>query len=279
MQNDLKEFVTGYIRLREVEKKALKESGLPFQSLQLRQTVIGIMTRYSTDDGSTERYTGGAKERARQNVDNGTATRADMAVLEGHMCAWCGGDLSSASRFRGVESTYCSRECAEEGRLKRGGMYASTQVRAQVFALEGGVCQLCGIDGHALYTRVCSLQPAERLNALCNVNWKLPKTPKAVERLLQDPKEGDFWQADHIRAVAEGGGGSGLDNLRTLCVPCHAGETERLRKRLRLTGGPSSQRDDPAPGDEKTRQTDIRSMFLPASKAQLAGDQNPRRKS
>ena len=44
-------------------------------------------------------------------------------------------------------------------------------------------------------------------------------------------------QADHITAVAEGGGDCGLDNLQTLCSPCHKTETETLRTRLRLNGG------------------------------------------
>jgi len=44
-----------------------------------------------------------------------------------------------------------------------------------------------------------------------------------------------FWQADHEVAVAEGGGGTGLDNLRTLCTPCHAAETEKLLSRLKTS--------------------------------------------
>lgn len=43
-------------------------------------------------------------------------------------------------------------------------------------------------------------------------------------------------QADHILPVAEGGGGSGLDNLRTLCKGCHAAETKKLLARLKLKG-------------------------------------------
>lgn len=199
------------------------ESGNSFSGINLRQAVLRLMTQSCVP--STDRYVGGAREQARDRMQGGTATEEDMAVLEGRLCAYCAGNLSSASRTPGVASTYCSRECAEQGRLKRGGMYSSVQVRSQVFALEGGVCRLCGIDAHALYTRIAALEPAERLNALCNVNWKLPKSAKALERLLQCPKEGDFWQADHIRAVAEGGGGCGLENLRTLCVPCHIGKS------------------------------------------------------
>ena len=45
--------------------------------------------------------------------------------------------------------------------------------------------------------------------------------------VLTDPKEGDFWEADHIVPVAEGGGETSLDNFQTLCVPCHKEKTRR----------------------------------------------------
>lgn len=82
----------------------------------------------------------------------------------------------------------------------------------------------------------------QRLNALLNANWKLPKTRQATDRLLSDPQERDFWQADHVVAVAEGGGSTGLDNLRTLCTPCHGTETEKLFARLKTL--PSSTNSD-----------------------------------
>ena len=258
----IKSFVTQYVALREIEKKRLKESGEVFSGTHLRQQLLRWAPDGSSAGSSTERYAGGAKEHARSRMELGTASATDMAILEGRLCAYCAGKLSTASRNNGVISTYCSKECAEEGRLKRGGMYASTQIRTQVFALEGGVCRLCGVDAHALYTRIASLAPAERLNALCNAHWKLPMSSKGLERLLQNPKEGDFWQADHIQAVAEGGGGCDLENLRTLCTPCHSVETEKLRGRLKLAGptgssGGSSQEES----NSSMRQTDIRSMF------------------
>jgi hypothetical protein len=51
-----------------------------------------------------------------------------------------------------------------------------------------------------------------------------------------------LWQMDHIIPVTEGGGGDcGLNNLRTLCVPCHkrvskenAARQAKRRKRERL---------------------------------------------
>ncbi|KAL3922926.1 MAG: hypothetical protein SGARI_006339 [Bacillariaceae sp.] len=238
LMDEIKSFVDQYMTLREVEKKYLQEGGKAYSGKHLRQAVL--QDAPLSAPASNSRYTGGAKERAREKLENGEADDDDMAVLQGHKCAYCGGNLSTASRRKGVESTYCSRECAEQGRLKRGGMYSSSQLRSQLFALEGGV--------------------SERLNALCNAGWKLPKTAKSLERLLQDPKEGDFWQADHEVAVAEGGGGCNLDNLRTLCVPCHAVETEKLHKRLKLSGKRGN-KDSVEDLSAAKRQTDIRSMF------------------
>ena len=40
-----------------------------------------------------------------------------------------------------------------------------------------------------------------------------------------------WWEADHIHPLAEGGPDT-LENLRTLCLPCHRRETAQLRKRL-----------------------------------------------
>jgi 5-methylcytosine-specific restriction endonuclease McrA len=41
-----------------------------------------------------------------------------------------------------------------------------------------------------------------------------------------------YWDADHVVPVVEGGGGCGLENYRTLCIPCHRIETAELRRRL-----------------------------------------------
>ena len=106
-----------------------------------------------------------------------------------------------------------------------------------------------------------------------NAKWKLPQTHQAIHRLLNDPKESDFWQADHELAVAEGGGSTGLDNLRTLCTPCHGGETEKLFARLKTM--PDLQSDEPA--KDGLTQMDIMSCF-----SKMKGDKsigtNKRRK-
>jgi len=258
LSSEIKSFSSSFISLREIEKKSIKKWALPIKPNGIKQTLCKIVSESVQRPKTTARYAGGRKEKALENLDAGNATMEDHRVLNGMACAWCGGNLPKASFQKGVESTYCSQECAEEGRLRRGGMYASTRVRAQVFSLENGICQKCGIDANALYLRINSLEPPERLNALMAAKWKLPKSSKALQNLLHNPKESDFWQADHILAVAEGGGDAGLDNLRTLCSPCHQVETERLRGRLKLV--------DKSNSDTKESSRDIRTWFASQSR-------------
>ena len=52
----------------------------------------------------------------------------------------------------------------------------------------------------------------------------------AQERLLKTAVEGHAWQADHVVPVYRGGGRCGLENLRTLCTPCHADVTKQQAK-------------------------------------------------
>ncbi|KAL0672379.1 hypothetical protein Bca4012_000359 [Brassica carinata] len=45
------------------------------------------------------------------------------------------------------------------------------------------------------------------------------------QALINDPAEGNAWHADHIIPVYRGGGECRLENMRTLCVACHADVT------------------------------------------------------
>ena len=133
MCEELKQFVRCYLSLRQVEKKVVKESGRPFAASSLKQSVAKLLV--STITGTTERYQGGAKERAIENMKNGCATAIDLSVINGRACAWCSKPFLFVN-----DATYCTQSCAEEGRVRRGGMYSSSKIREQLFALEHGKC-------------------------------------------------------------------------------------------------------------------------------------------
>ena len=161
------------------------------------------------------------------------------AGADASQCAWCGDELekNSASDKGKYNHVYCSFDCAEKQRLR----CSSTAIRSQLFALERGVCQMCGLDAHVLFKRISALQPCERLNALLNKGFVLPKSSVALQKLLNNPKENDFWQADHRIAVAMGGGLCGMENFQTLCTPCHKKDTQNLARELIVGTGSKRQ--------------------------------------
>lgn len=128
------------------------------------------------------------------------------------LCRWC--ELEILARQR---RTFCSDYCVDQWRLRTDAGY----VRERVFARDRGVCALCSADTVAIYA---ALRRARGANRAAGLSLYGLKTIHARRSL---------WDADHIVPVAEGGGQCDLENLRTLCLPCHREETARLRLRLR----------------------------------------------
>lgn len=134
------------------------------------------------------------------------------------ICRWCRGPITKPGR-----RTLCSRACATEWLIRRN----PTSVRWHLKQRDGGRCAGCGRDmvwlhdvwrmlrEHLTYAEWQQL--GRRLSGLhnCNRTW---------------------WEADHIKAVVEGGGQCGLDNYRTLCVRCHRQETKQLFARRKKSG-------------------------------------------
>jgi hypothetical protein len=53
----------------------------------------------------------------------------------------------------------------------------------------------------------------------------------SLRKALKIQSRHTLWDADHIRAVADGGGECGLENMQTLCFWCHRDKTVAMRKR------------------------------------------------
>ncbi|XP_005106506.1 DNA annealing helicase and endonuclease ZRANB3 [Aplysia californica] len=99
--------------------------------------------------------------------------------------------------------------------------------RDQLFDIQRGVCQLCQLDAHSFITRLkCTKDLVVRAELLNKSPFRCLGS-KQKKLIITQPSPGQFWQVDHIKPVWQGGGMCDLDNLRTLCTPCHLRVTRR----------------------------------------------------
>lgn len=124
--------------------------------------------------------------------------------------------------------------CEERYRVTHGG----GAIRRALFRLERGVCTACGADCHGLTRRLQGIEkgaPCWESHRTALIKRQAPRFlergfGKLLERLVKSAVDGNAWHADHIVPVFRGGGACGLENLRTLCAPCHADVTKRQAK-------------------------------------------------
>ena len=101
-------------------------------------------------------------------------------------------------------SSRCQGSCQKRsGRLKWGSS-ANRSARRRVLSRDKGVCAACGEDTEALRK--------QRLNDIWGWNAR-------VRGLGYNPQQ-SLWEMDHMTPLVDGGS-SGMDNLQTLCQPCH----------------------------------------------------------
>jgi hypothetical protein len=135
--------------------------------------------------------------------------RADWKI-----CLWCG------SLCEGHLKKWCSNNCALEWAIRRSPGIARAEVRKR----DHGVCSDCGLATESLENWLREARP----------NRGGPAFDSWVEMWIQalglgpGARARGFWDMDHIQPVSRGGGGCGLENLRTLCIPCHRKHTAML---------------------------------------------------
>ncbi|GAQ80647.1 hypothetical protein KFL_000580410 [Klebsormidium nitens] len=135
---------------------------------------------------------------------------------------------------------FCTLTCADQYSTRT----SSAHNRRRLFELERGVCSMCNLDCHKMVTTLKGLSDAQRRKSIFEMAPAFLDYPKKLDYLLANFNEGNAWHADHIVAVYEGGGECDLENLRTLCVPCHAKVTSEQTKR-RASEARLAKNDDP----------------------------------
>jgi 5-methylcytosine-specific restriction protein A len=153
------------------------------------------------------------------------------------LCRWCWTEVPPR------RISWCGEECVTASGIRSSASIVQWHVRNR----DAGICARCGAD---------ALKASRIINRL---RWYAPKalehgwTSRSVK--IRDAYEAfredgyaasglilaawgrrggrhdapmELWEADHIVPVIRGGGCCGLENYRTLCVPCHREATAEL---------------------------------------------------
>lgn len=140
-------------------------------------------------------------------------------------CQQPAGQTKQECKVNAWDSRFCSLNCQEEFWIRSNNNY----LRAKVFEIEHGVCQLCHLNAQELFLRLRDAPKSQR-KSLLDVTWTSKLPLEQLNEMVRAPGEGHFWQVDHIRPVFGGGGQCSLDNLQTLCTVCHRERTARQAK-------------------------------------------------
>jgi 5-methylcytosine-specific restriction protein A len=164
-----------------------------------------------------------AAPKPKRTISRGYRRGPDGRIL----CRWCEGPVAPPRR------TFCSAECVDEFRIRSDPQF----VREKLFERDHGVCRLCGVN-----TELLRVELNLKVKAL-GYTWRTRHDRRFMPGLRELAKQygisaqrirsgKGLWDADHVVPVVEGGGECGLENYRTLCIPCHKQVTADLRKRL-----------------------------------------------
>eukprot|EP00927_Polykrikos_kofoidii_P037620 TRINITY_DN31805_c0_g1_i1.p1 TRINITY_DN31805_c0_g1~~TRINITY_DN31805_c0_g1_i1.p1 ORF type:complete len:984 (+),score=158.81 TRINITY_DN31805_c0_g1_i1:376-2952(+) len=168
-------------------------------------------------------------------------------------------------RYGNTAEMFCGGPCYESYFVKR----RSGSARSALLEMEGGVCQSCGLDTDKLRRNLLRMPSTEARGSFFEDQGGATRveaafferlSEKRKRRVLLDPRKECFWEADHVRSVASGGGEATLSNLQTLCLSCHGDKTRAeaaARSRLKAA----------------TRETRRRGRGRPAGRGGRGGDE------
>ena len=156
------------------------------------------------------------------------------------LCLYCDGERDSSGVRCEKEAPFCSTGCMHAYDLRVGTASAPRKV---CFDRDRGVCVRCGLDCHALYLRLKPLT-AERRRQVLNeafgdTSGGRQVTGPQFEGIVKRCWPGSIWQADHKKAVANGGGeATTAGEFQTLCTACHheKGHKDRQERKARKAG-------------------------------------------
>lgn len=148
----------------------------------------------------------------------------DMYPTRKPQCAFCSNALPPGRR------RWCSDQCATNASrlfyIRKG---ESGFVRRAIQVRDAGLCRDCGTFCQLFETRYWTDD-----HSLCPLDVRGFR--QQLYHIAVKP-----WQAHHIVAIAEGGGGCDLDGYITLCTSCHGKHTGALNRRLNRGKAPQMQ--------------------------------------
>lgn len=136
------------------------------------------------------------------------------------LCRWDQGVIPAGRR------TFCKQSCVHQVSMRTNPGY----LRRLVWKRDRGVCSRCGCDtGKVLRVASYAAESYQEIGQReVYYRWANVAVWSVFVGLgFNSEASLHLWEADHIVEVVRGGD-SCLENMQTLCLPCHKGKTKQL---------------------------------------------------